>query len=76
MRRRLVFSFSSSSSGAFRLSMMQLFYQNLSMLCGTVTTFLCKSTDAGSTIIIIISLIAIVAANKRILRPCENFNYA
>jgi hypothetical protein len=32
--------------------MMQLFYQNLSMLCGTVTTFLCKSTDAGSTIII------------------------
>jgi hypothetical protein len=34
--------------------MMQPFYQNLSMLCGTVTTFLCKSTDAGSTIIIYI----------------------
>lgn len=47
------------------------------LMCdGTVTTFLCKSTDVGSTISIIISLIAIVAANKRILRKCENFNYA
>jgi hypothetical protein len=46
------------------------------MCDGTVTTFLCKSTDVGSTISIIISLIAIVAANKRILRQCENFNYA
>jgi heme exporter protein D len=46
------------------------------LMCdGTVTTFLWKST-VGSTISIIISLIAIVAANKRILRKCENCNYA